>query len=177
MKCPNGHDKMQEIKIGNVKIDHCSQCEGMWFEKDELRLAKDSQDEYAEWFDIDLWKNEDSFKSAPSSGTCPVCEIPLHTIDYGDSGIKIDACNKCHGIWLDKNEFSHIIEFIKLKYPYELVYNYVKTLVEEGKEIFTGPESLKSEINDFLIVLKLLQFKIFATPMLMQIILNLPLTK
>ena len=42
MKCPNCKKELSEkIKIGDVKIDHCDKCGGLWFEKDELRLAKD----------------------------------------------------------------------------------------------------------------------------------------
>ena len=82
------------------------------------------------------------------------------------------------GIWLDKNEFSNIIQFIERKSAYSLLYNYLQSLLKEGKEIFTGPESLKSEIADFLLVLKLLQFKlVFGKPKLTEVLLNLPLGK
>ncbi|OGE74441.1 MAG: hypothetical protein A3I07_00800 [Candidatus Doudnabacteria bacterium RIFCSPLOWO2_02_FULL_42_9] len=177
MKCPNNHESFQEIKFGNVKVDRCSECEGLWFNHDELRQAKDVQDEYAKWFDVDLWKDEKDFKSTSSTKLCPIDNVPLYEIDYGNSGVKIDACKTCQGIWLDKDEFKHLIDYIKKSYPYDLAFNYTKSILEEGKEIFTGPESLKSEITDFLLLVKLVQFKVFISPTLTNVILNLPLTK
>lgn len=177
MKCPNSHESFEEIKIGNVKVDRCSLCEGLWFNQDELRQAKDSQEEYAPWFDFDLWNDEKNFKPTPSLKYCPTDQIPMFKVNYEGSIIEIDACKKCLGIWLDKNEFKNIVEFIKGRLAYDLIHNYTKSLIEEGKEIFTGPESFKSEVSDFLMVIKLLQFKVFANPALAQALLNLPLAR
>ncbi len=178
MKCANNHELSQEIKIGKVKVDRCAECGGLWFNRDELRQAKDPQDDYAQWFDIDLWHNEETFNLQQSPRLCPVCQVPFYNIQYGDSGVRIDACKKCEGVWLDKDEFKNIIDFVEKRSAYDLLNNYVKSLIEEGKEIFTGPESLKSEISDFFIVLKLLQFKlVFGKPLLTNLLMNLPLTK
>ena len=178
MNCPNNHNSFEEIKIGDAKVDRCKECSGLWFNAGELRRAKDFQDEYIKWFDVDLWQKQDSFKVAASPRLCPVCKIPFYNFEYGDSNVRIDVCKNCHGVWLDKDEFNNLIAFIKQKSAYELLHKFTKSLVEEGKEIFTGPESLKSEIGDFLIVLKLVTFKMVAGhPLLTQMIMNLPLTK
>lgn len=177
MKCPNNHESFQEIRIGNVKVDRCSVCEGLWFNQDELRQAKDLQEKYATWFDFDLWNDKKNFKPTQSSRHCPVDEIPMFKVSYKGSTVEIDTCKKCFGFWLDKNEFKNIVEFVKSRSAYDLIHNYTKSLIEEGKEIFTGPESLRSEVNDFLMVVKLLQFKVFANPTLAQVLLSLPLTK
>jgi Zn-finger nucleic acid-binding protein len=39
---------------------------------------------------------------------CPHCSIPLTVIDK--QGIEIDFCEKCHGVWLDKDELDKLIE-------------------------------------------------------------------
>ncbi|KKS90262.1 MAG: hypothetical protein UV65_C0018G0006 [Parcubacteria group bacterium GW2011_GWF2_43_11] len=177
MKCPNNHESFQEIKIGNVKVDYCSECKGLWFNQDELRQAKDLQDEYAKWFDFDLWDNEKNFKSTQSLRLCPVDHVPMFKIKYKDSTVEIDACKKCLGVWLDKDEFKNIVEFVKGRSAYDLLHNYTKSVIEEGKEIFTGPESLKSEVSDFLMIVKLFQFKVFANSALTQFLMGLPFTK
>ncbi len=138
MKCANNHELTQEIKIGEVKINRCPECEGLWFNRDELRRAKNSQDEYAKWFDIDLWHNEESFNLQQSPRLCPVCDIPFYNVQYGDSGVRIDVCKKCLGIWLDKNEYKNIISFVQKRSAYNLLNNYTKSLIEAGKEIFIG---------------------------------------
>jgi len=53
--------------------------------------------------------------------------------------------------------------------------NYFKNLIKEGLEVFTGPETFKSELSDFLIVLKLLNYKFIAQhPTISKLILGLP---
>ncbi|MCL5109401.1 MAG: zf-TFIIB domain-containing protein [Chloroflexi bacterium] len=39
---------------------------------------------------------------------CPVCEIPLNMTER--TGVEIDYCPKCRGVWLDRGELDKIIE-------------------------------------------------------------------
>ena len=39
---------------------------------------------------------------------CPVCKVPLSLSDR--SGIEIDYCPQCRGVWLDRGELDRIIE-------------------------------------------------------------------
>ena len=39
---------------------------------------------------------------------CPKCAIPLHMAER--SGIEIDYCPQCRGVWLDRGELDKIIE-------------------------------------------------------------------
>src|SRR5690606_15468715 len=39
---------------------------------------------------------------------CPVCRVPLSMSDR--SGIEIDYCPQCRGVWLDRGELDKIIE-------------------------------------------------------------------
>ena len=191
MKCPKcKKELLEKIKIGDVEINRCSKCGGLWFEKDELRLAKDKEapeakwidveikDKSLNWFQFDLWKDKVKFKAEKGIRYCPVDEIPLYQINYGDTSIEIDVCGICSGIWLDKDEFKKIIDYVKNKAEYEALYNYVKNLARETKEIFVGPESIKSEVTDLLILIKLFKYKLTAQhPELVRLISLLPLTR
>jgi len=192
MNCPSCKTKKlsEKIKVGDVIIDRCSFCTGLWFERDELRLAKDKKLKDARWMDIeikdkslnwiefDLWKDESKFKSEKDIRLCPHCETSLYKINYGDSGVEIDVCGVCKGIWLEKSEFKKIIKHVKDRADYEVLNNYMKSLISETKEIFIGPESIKSEIIDLLTLTKLLKYKLAAQyPVLIKVLLNLPLTK
>jgi len=156
-------------------VDYCPVCLGIFFEEEELRLVKDQKDKNLKWLDIDLWKDETEFKISPGMRLCPLCRLPLYEVYYGDSGIIVDVCNLCRGIWLERSEFKKIIEYLKNKADFELLENYTKNLIMEFWEIFSGPESLKEEISDFLMVLKLLNYK-FTTqhPKITEIISQLP---
>ena len=192
MNCPKCKTKKlsEKLKVGDVVIDRCSFCGGLWFEKDELRLAKDKKLKNARWVDIelkdksldwiefDLWKDKSKFKAGKDVKFCPECKTSLYKINYGNSRVEIDVCGICKGIWLEKNDFRKIIRYVKNKADYEVLNNYIKNLASQTKEIFTGPESVKSEIVDLITLTKLLKYKLVAQhPILANIILNLPLTK
>lgn len=40
--------------------------------------------------------------------TCPVCESNLQMVER--SGVEIDDCPACRGVWLDRGELDKIIE-------------------------------------------------------------------
>jgi len=165
----------QEI-FHNVEVDYCPKCLGIWFEKEELRWAKDQKDKDLNWLDIDLWKKEKDFKiSFGQRRLCPYCRMPLYEVYYGDSGIIVDVCNLCYGIWLDRQEFLKIINWLKEKADYEILNKYSKNLLKETVEVLTGPESFKEEIGDVLTVLKLLNYKLAVRyPKISKIISSLP---
>lgn len=176
MNCPIcKKNKLSEIILRNVSVDNCSECLGSWFEKDELRLAKDAEDKNINWLDIDLWEDTTKFKISPDQKLCPSCRLPLYEVEYGDSGIKVDVCSLCFGIWLDRGEFKKIIKYLQNKASYEILHNYSKNIIQESWEVFTGPESLREEIVDFLTLLKLFNYK-FTTqhPKITKIISELP---
>lgn len=42
-----------------------------------------------------------------SHNDCPKCDGKLVATDY--ENIKMDVCNKCHGVWLDAGELAQIL--------------------------------------------------------------------
>ncbi|MFC1629834.1 zf-TFIIB domain-containing protein [Patescibacteria group bacterium] len=175
MICPKCKKKLDSSIFRNTEVDYCPQCLGVWFDKEELRLAKDVKDKDLIWLDIDIWKDETKFKIVPGIRLCPSCRLPLYEVYYNGSRIIVDVCNLCHGVWLDRGEFKKMIEYIKEKADYETLNHYLKSLMEEAVEIFVGPESFKEEILDFLAILKVLNYKFFAQhPVVLRIISNLP---
>ncbi len=157
--CPLCSDRMETTIFYGVEVDYCPKCLGLWFDYDELRLAKDEKDKFLKWIDIDLWNKELEFKVSRGLKVCPKCAVPLYAAEYGDSKIIVDVCALCGGIWLDRGEFKKIIDYSRRKGNYETINNCFSALIEEGKEIFNGPEGFKSELEDFLVLLKLLKYK------------------
>ena len=176
MNCPICKKLLEKTIFLNTEIDYCPLCLGLWFEQDELRQAKDEKDRGLNWLDIDLWKDKKDFKISYGQKLCPSCRLPLYKINYGDSNIELDVCNICQGIWLDRGEFSKIIKYLKNKANFEVLNNYAKNLFQEFKEIFTGPETFREEILDFVTILKLLKYKFtIQQPLISKIISESPL--
>ncbi len=157
--CPDCREKLKEIPFNGVEADKCHSCKGHWFEKDELRMVKDRAEEKINWMDIELWENEDKFKISKKNRKCPSCNIPLYEVDYGNSDIKVDFCEECEGVWLDKGEFKKIIEYLKEEAGDKIMNEYLKTLLEETGEIFVGPEPLDEELKDLFTVLGLFKYR------------------
>jgi len=175
MKCPICKKNLSSTILCNVEVNYCPKCLGLWFEEEELRWAKDEKDRNLGWLDVDLWRDKKKLKISYGMRLCPSCRVPLYEVYYGDSRIIVDVCNLCHGVWLDRAEFKKIIDWLKERADYEILNNYAKNLFRELSEIFTGPETLREEILDFLTILKLLRYKFAAQhPAISKIILQLP---
>jgi Zn-finger nucleic acid-binding protein len=49
-----------------------------------------------------------SLSGMPANGPCPSCGGQLVQLDR--SGVRIDACRQCRGVWLDRGELDQILE-------------------------------------------------------------------
>lgn len=173
--CPICKNKLASAIFYATEVDYCPRCLGMFFEADELQAAKDAKDKDLKWFDLDLWKDKTKFKVGFGIRLCPECRLPLYEVRYGDSKVIVDVCNLCHGIWLDRGEFKKIMAYLKSQANWRLLNAYTKDFLSEFWEIFTGPESFREELEDFIILLKLLNYKFAAQyPKIAKLISGLP---
>ena len=162
MDCPRCQAPMTVKEIGEVRIDECPQCQGMWFDQGEFQAAKDQVDPDLNWLDFDIWKHQDQFQVSTHPLKCPQDGVPMVALAYHDVGVEIDVCPTCRGVWLDKGEFAKIIEALEQELQTKDISDYVKASLTEAKEIVTGPENFASEWKDFTTVLRLLQYRLFA---------------
>ena len=89
MFCPFCQESLEKTIFYGVEINYCPKCLGLWFEEDELSLAKDEKDEDLNWLDIDLWKEKRKLKISRNPKLCPFCRLPLYEVNYEKSKIKI----------------------------------------------------------------------------------------
>jgi len=163
MKCPKCDGKLQSKTLKKVKIEECSKCGGMWFERDELKRAKDSADEDLRWLDYDIFESiENKYLKKKSNRTCPRDNTNLEMLTYSDSKINIDACPTCQGIWLDSDEFEKIINYLEDKIASGTSGEYAKELARQFSDMLKEPTNLASEAKDFMAVLRLFEKRIEA---------------
>ena len=175
VNCPNGHKNLDKVLFHDVQADYCLDCLGIWFDKSELAYAKDDKDKQLNWLDFDVWRDKGRFEISPSNRRCPLCKIPFVQVNYDESKVKIDFCKNCEGIWLDRGEFKQIMVYLKNKSDYEILHRYTKNLILELWEVFAGPQKFREELEDFLMFLKLLNYKfVVQHPHLREIIEKLP---
>lgn len=116
MNCPRCKNELKSVLVKDVTLDVCDSCEGIWFDNDELSLIIKSTNE--EISNSSISKSLVAGKNIPSDGTaseisCPKCELPMQWYSYCcDSGIKLDKCHSCNGIWVDDGELKGIIDYL-----------------------------------------------------------------
>ena len=162
MNCPVCSVALERKLVQEVEIEECRECGGVWFEEDELRKAKDSADSDLNWMDFEVWKHPDKFKAEPRKLGCPKCSESLVCIDYDNTGVEIDCCGKCKGMWLDKGEFKKIVDALTDELLTKSFSDYVKASLAEAKEILTGPEPFLSEWKDFITVCRMMNLRLLA---------------
>lgn len=162
MKCPACQVEMAKRDLDFIEIDECPSCNGVWFDSDELRRAKDETAPDLAWLDFDLWKDADRFELSERSRQCPRCRVPMATVAYGQTGVEVDCCAHCKGVWLDAAEFGRIIGALTREMDSMPVKDYVRSALQEAGEIATGDEGLASEWHDFATVMRLLTYRFFV---------------
>ena len=161
-ECPKCGKDLKLKVIGTIEVDECESCKGIWLDKGELREAKDLADPNLNWLDFEIWKHEDKFSSNEGSVECPTCHIPTVGIEYGHTGVNVDYCKNCHGVWLDKDELPNIIGALETEINEKTFSEYVHESIKEAKELVTGHESFMSEWKDLSSVFKLRQYRLYV---------------
>ena len=162
MDCPRCGSSLEKRKVGQVELDECRECKGMWLEQGELEKLKDEEDSDLNWMDFDLWKHPELFSFETKPSDCPDCKSKMVAIDYHKSGITIDYCPNCKGTWLDRGQFGALIDALEKELQTKCVPEYIKASLQEAKEIVTGPEGVLHEWKDFSTVLRMLYLRFFV---------------
>jgi Zn-finger nucleic acid-binding protein len=50
MRCPKCGSELQEVAFGDVRVDKCFRCEGLWLDKGELEKLKTNEVGFAARF-------------------------------------------------------------------------------------------------------------------------------
>lgn len=181
MDCPKCSAELFSFNVDDIELEQCTSCEGIWFDKNELKRIKDKADSDLNWMDYEIWKHTDKFKLNVKKYDCPKCGDKMEVLDYDNTSIEIDYCRSCNGIWFDKGEIENLINILEEELLNKPFNEYVKATLEEARELITGPESFISEWKDFSTIMRFLQYRILSDhPKLAEIFVNIqnnPLNK
>ena len=128
-ECPRCVGKLRTQSAEGVEIEVCDNCGGIWLDANELKELSSKTEK------TPLSSENCAFEPTEGKGEmhCPKCsECPLDTFIYAfDSGIELDRCPQCQGIWLDKNELEQVSALMSKN----------ETNVAKDIERFSGLES------------------------------------
>ncbi len=161
MNCPDCFHELKEESLKGIQIQECRACQGKWFKRDQLKLAKDRQDDTLRWLDFDPFGKDAEDLSVPSTGKiCPECSGAMLSLTYSDSQIVIDKCPSCEGVWLTHGELVKIIRYLEKKVVSQPSAQLAQSSFKQFVEIFKGSDGFLNEVKDFLVVLYLLELRI-----------------
>jgi len=114
MQCPKCSTTLQSIEYEGIVIENCPGCQGQWLDVTELkkvvtirekRFDPDHRRAIAEAVKI----TSVDLRQVDRDLQCPKCFGQTDAVNYGgDTGIIIDKCSNCDGIWLDNDELEKI---------------------------------------------------------------------
>lgn len=114
MNCPLCKAALRRIAYEGVSIETCDKCGGEFVGGEQLAQIVKVRDEK---FAPELLKEVSTFKPSfavppqafKRSLDCPACRAATRPVNYtGDSGVVLDRCTSCSGLWLDNSELEKI---------------------------------------------------------------------
>lgn len=170
MRCPRCNVALEPGELQGVDVLECPSCKGLWLKAEDLRRLKDDRDESLRWVDFDLFAAARNH-GHPSRLKCPVCGLAMEALAYEHSSVRVDLCPRDRGVWLDGGELGRIVEALEGWLNAMTAREYETNVTRQFAEIFSGRESLGSEVKDFLAVFKLFETRLGAEhPMLAAVI-------
>ena len=114
MNCPQCGDQMQSVQYEGADIETCESCGGEFVGPEALthivrtremrfdEAVKEITSNQIPQFGVPVQESERHL-------TCPQCEGSMTVNNYcGDSGVFVDRCDTCGGVWLDHEELQHV---------------------------------------------------------------------
>lgn len=107
LPCPACSNNLRQKSYARVEVDECPACRGLWLDKGELQKLLDGKSLLPERFFKPV-----TLQPLPTrpEGTrpCPRCGLLL--LSNLVSGVTIDICPDCAGIWLDQDELNLFLQ-------------------------------------------------------------------
>ncbi len=107
IECPKCHHGMEEISHGEVTVDRCTNCKGIWFDIDEAHMLKKIKGSEA----IDTGDATEGWKwDSHADINCPHCGKQMEKgHDAKQKHIWYEFCPD-HGMFMDAGEFKDFKE-------------------------------------------------------------------
>ena len=130
MNCPSCSSVLRPIEYEGTELHTCDGCGGEFVSPEALAHVVNTRDAKAPGASAkpsaskSRVKNGTGARRAPVPGvaeqdpirklTCAACASPTTVFSYAlDTGVRVDRCSVCGGVWLDKDELEHIQEILE----------------------------------------------------------------
>ena len=164
MNCPQCEIPMTKKSRGDVTIDACPQCRGLWFDSGEIDDLKDQLGPPdLRWADFELWRKKAEFEVAPDALQCPRCpDAALTFMRDRETETAVRFCPRCKGSWMTAGDFAGIVTALSKEADHLTAADYVRESLKQASELIGNREDAISEWRDFKTVLRLLKIRFFV---------------
>ena len=126
MLCPQCSGRLLAQDWGELTLDRCQSCGGLWLSDQSLAKLVLEGPPPAEPASSSVEASRFALLETPGAPTpmpepspppdqklCPVCHWPLFPYEYAySSGIHLDKCRSCEGVWVDGDELDAFARFV-----------------------------------------------------------------
>src|SRR6266576_2173968 len=113
--CPRCKVEMVLATIGSTAVLECERCLGLWLDVTSFaKICADREQQSAVLGSASITPTHAVHETSKVNyAPCPECSQLMNRINFARcSGVIVDVC-KGHGTWFDRDELSHIVEFIR----------------------------------------------------------------
>ena len=119
MNCPKCSSKFEKVSFGEIEIERCLGCQGLWFDMLEKEdLVKIEHSEAIDIGDAQVGEEYDGLQYI----NCPQCSVNmLPMVDKDQAHIRYESCPICYGTFFDAGEFRDLKEYSVLERFFEML--------------------------------------------------------
>lgn len=124
MHCPNDGSALAPDQYEQAVVHVCRECQGEFVAGEDLREIVNRRDAARRDASSDaagtpspaptFEPTDPEATSGAGRRACPACAIPMRRVNYAvDTGVMIDRCESCDGVWLDADELEQVQEILE----------------------------------------------------------------
>jgi len=111
MICPVCKSDMIDVEHNRIELDYCINCQGVWFDAEELELLFDRMGLENHGLPLDDLIHSAEAKTSEREHKCPICNQRMKKTIIGQQPeILIDVCRQGDGLWFDGGEVGQLLK-------------------------------------------------------------------
>jgi len=95
MNCPACDKNLTGVNFRDIAAYKCGSCCGFWLSNENLTSLN-----------LSIHNKFSELEIGSSSRYCPTCKCNMRMVTF--SGVELDFCGECKGIWFDADEISKL---------------------------------------------------------------------
>jgi Zn-finger nucleic acid-binding protein len=106
------------VEYKKIELDHCLNCQGVWFDSDELELLLKSVNLDTPDLLLSHILGSAEAETTEKKRKCPICRQKMEKRTIGEHlEILVDVCQWQDGLWFDGGEMAQLLKGLAAKKP------------------------------------------------------------